>query len=206
MSQHWLVQQEGVSMSILSSLNAGVAGLQSNATRLASISDNIANSSTYGYKRVTTDFESVVISSSGGSYSAGGVRVTNSRIIDQGGSLVSSSNATDLAIRGRGLLPVARATEVDVDNGDTQMLLTTTGSFRKASDGYLVSQSGLVLMGWPALPNGDIPTFPRDTSDGLEPIKINVNQICSTLPDRTIRANRNCESLYVLLMQTMLLY
>lgn len=177
MSQHWLVQQEGVSMSISSSLNAGVAGLQSNATRLASISDNIANSSTYGYKRVTTDFESVVISSSGGSYSAGGVRVTNSRIIDQGGSLVSSSNATDLAIRGRGLLPVARATEVDVDNGDTQMLLTTTGSFRTASDGYLVSQSGLVLMGWPALPNGDIPTFPRDTSDGLEPIKINVNQI-----------------------------
>ena len=177
MSQHWLVQQEGVSMSISSSLNAGVAGLQSNATRLASISDNIANSSTYGYKRVTTDFESVVISSSGGSYSAGGVRVTNSRIIDQGGSLVSSSNATDLAIRGRGLLPVARATEVDVDNGDTQMLLTTTGSFRTDSDGYLVSQSGLVLMGWPALPNGDIPTFPRDTSDGLEPIQINVNQI-----------------------------
>lgn len=59
-------------MSISSSLNAGVAGLQSNATRLASISDNISNSSTYGYKRVTTDFESIVISSSGGSYSAGG--------------------------------------------------------------------------------------------------------------------------------------
>ena len=95
-------------MTISSSLNAGVAGLQSNATRLASISDNIANSSTYGYKRVTTDFESMVISSAGGSYSAGGVRTTNSRLVDQGGSLVSTSNATDLAVRGRGLLPVAR--------------------------------------------------------------------------------------------------
>lgn len=163
-------------MTISSSLNAGVAGLQSNATRLASISDNIANSSTYGYKRVTTDFESMVISSSGGSYSAGGVRATNTRLIDQGGSLVSTSNPTDLAVRGRGLLPVARAAEVGVANGDTQMLLTTTGSFRTDADGYLVSQSGLVLMGWPALGDGSIPSYPRDTSDGLEPIQINTNQ------------------------------
>ncbi|MEO0866460.1 MAG: flagellar hook-basal body complex protein, partial [Pseudomonadota bacterium] len=93
-------------MTISSSLNAGVAGLQSNATRLASISDNIANSSTYGYKRVQTDFQSLVISSNGGSYSAGGVRATTSRLIDQSGSLVTTSNATDLAVRGRGMLPV----------------------------------------------------------------------------------------------------
>eukprot|EP00581_Thalassiosira_minuscula_P026371 CAMPEP_0184428834 /NCGR_PEP_ID=MMETSP0738-20130409/220108_1 /TAXON_ID=385413 /ORGANISM="Thalassiosira miniscula, Strain CCMP1093" /LENGTH=40 /DNA_ID= /DNA_START= /DNA_END= /DNA_ORIENTATION= len=39
-------------MSISSSLNAGVAGLNANATRLATISDNIANSATYGYRRV----------------------------------------------------------------------------------------------------------------------------------------------------------
>ena len=118
----------------------------------------------------------MVISSSGGSYSAGGVRATNTRLIDERGSLVSTSNATDLAVRGRGLLPVAQVAEVRADNGDTQMLLTTTGSFRTDADGYLVSQSGLVLMGWPALPNGEIPTFPRDTSDGLEPVQINVNQ------------------------------
>ena len=36
------MQQKGVSMTISSSLNAGVAGLSSNATRLAAISDNIA--------------------------------------------------------------------------------------------------------------------------------------------------------------------
>lgn len=163
-------------MTISSSLNAGVAGLQANATRLASISDNIANSSTFGYKRVETDFHSMVISSSGGTYSAGGVRPTTSRLIDQRGSLVSTSNATDLAVRGRGLLPVAQATEVEVANGDTQMFLTTTGSFRTDAEGYLRSESGLVLLGWPALPDGTIPTYPRDTADGLEPVQINVNQ------------------------------
>ena len=163
-------------MTISSSLNAGVAGLQSNATRLASISDNIANSSTYGYKRVSTDFHSMVISSSGGTYSAGGVRATTSRLIDQSGSLVSTSNATDLAVRGRGMLPVAQASQVEVGNGDTLMHLTTTGSFRTDAEGFLVSDSGLVLLGWPAQPDGTVPNFPRDTSDGLEPVQINVNQ------------------------------
>lgn len=163
-------------MTISSSLNAGVAGLQTNATRLASISDNIANASTYGYKRVQTDFHSMVISSSGGTYSAGGVRATTSRLIDQSGSLVSTSNPTDLAVRGRGMLPVAQASEISVANGSPQMNLTTTGSFRTDADGFLRSDSGLVLLGWPALPDGSVPTFPRDTSDGLQPVQINVNQ------------------------------
>ncbi len=163
-------------MTISSSLNAGVAGLQSNATRLASISDNIANSSTYGYKRVQTDFHSMVISSAGGQYSAGGVRATTSRLIDESGSLVSTSNATDLAVRGRGMLPVAQASDVGVGNGSSQMFLTTTGSFRTDADGFLRSDSGLILLGWPANPDGTVPTFPRDTSDGLEPVQINVNQ------------------------------
>lgn len=163
-------------MTISSSLNAGIAGLTANASRLASISDNIANSSTYGYKRVQTDFHSMVISSSGGNYSAGGVRATSQRLIDERGPLVSTSNATDLAVRGRGMLPVASAAEVAAGNGNIQMALTTTGSFRTDADGYLTTESGLVLLGWPALPDGTIPSYPRDTSDGLEPVQINVNQ------------------------------
>ncbi|WP_199913646.1 flagellar hook protein FlgE [Tateyamaria sp. Alg231-49] len=164
-------------MTISSSLNAGVAGLQANATRLAAIADNIANSSTYGYKTVETDFSSLVISSSGGSYSAGGVRATTVRLIDESGSLVSTSSATDLAVRGGGMLPVAQISEIEASNGMPNMLLTTTGSFGTDADGYLVSDSGLVLLGWPALPDGTIPNFPRDTSDGLEPVQINVNQV-----------------------------
>ncbi len=164
-------------MTISSSLNAGVAALSANASRLASISDNIANSATYGYKRVETDFQSMVISGNGGSYSAGGVRSSTQRLVDQGGSLTTTSNATDLAVRGRGMLPVARSSEVDVGNGSNQMLLTTTGSFRTDADGVLKTQSGLVLLGWPANPDGTIPEFPRDTADGLEPVRINVNQL-----------------------------
>lgn len=160
-------------MTISSSLNASVAGLQSNATRLAAISDNIANSSTYGYKRVTTDFNSIVTSSSAATYSAGGVRASTQRLIDQRGSITATENSTDLAVRGRGMLPVAREAEVSLGNGDMQMHLVTTGSFRPDADGILRSESGLVLLGWPALSDGTIPNYPRDASSALEPIKIN---------------------------------
>ncbi len=164
-------------MTISSSLNAGVAGLSANATRLAAISDNIANSATYGYKRVETDFQSLVISSSSGNYTAGGVRSSTQRLVSESGSLVTTSNPTDLAVRGRGMLPVAKASQLDAGNGGVEMLLTSTGSFRADANGKLVTESGLVLLGWPANADGTIPIFPRDTADGLEPVRINVNQL-----------------------------
>lgn len=163
-------------MTISSSLNAGVAGLAANAARLATISDNIANSSTFGYKRAEADFSSMVIDSGGGGYSAGGVRVTTQRLIDERGPLVSSNNSTDLAVRGRGFLPVTTEVSLDITNGDFPLYFATTGSFRTDADGYLVSESGLALLGWPALADGTIPVFPRDTQDGLQPVQINVNQ------------------------------
>ena len=163
-------------MSISSSLNAGVAGLTANASKLSTISDNIANSATYGYKRVETDFHSMVMSNSGGTYTAGGVRATSQRVVDQSGSLVSTSNATDMAVRGRGFLPVAEASDIEAGNGAPQMQLITTGSFRTDANGYLVTETGLVLLGWPASTDGSVPVYPRDTSDGLEPVQINVNQ------------------------------
>jgi flagellar hook protein FlgE len=164
-------------MTISSSLSAGVAGLNANATRLASISDNIANSGTYGYKRVSTEFSSLVITGSGGAgtYSAGGVRASTTRLIDERGDLVGTSNALDLAIAGRGMLPVVP--EVSMNDDSTALLMTRTGSFRTDADGVLKTEGGLVLMGWPANPDGTIPPFPRDTIAGLEPIVINANQM-----------------------------
>ncbi|WP_170399431.1 flagellar hook protein FlgE [Ruegeria arenilitoris] len=162
-------------MTISSSLNAGVASLKANANRLATISDNIANSSTFGYKRVETDFHSMVTSGQGGSYSAGGVRTTSQRLIDQRGSLVTTNNSTDLAVRGRGMLPVRPSSQIA--GGSNEMQLTTTGSFRTNEEGYLVTESGLVLLGWRANPDGSIPAVPRDTPAALEPVQLSVNQL-----------------------------
>jgi len=165
-------------MTISSSLNAGVAGLNANATRLATISDNIANSNTYGYKRAEADFESFVIANNAGTgvYSAGGVRASTTRLIEERGALISTSNATDIAVGGRGMLPVTTAVSLDAASGDQPMMMSTTGSFHTDSDGVLKTDSGLVLLAWPADADGTIPTFPRDTMAGLEPVVINANQ------------------------------
>ena len=164
-------------MTISSSLNASVAGLASNASRLATISDNIANSSTFGYKRAETDFHSLVINNSTGSYSAGGVRTTNQRLIDERGAIVSTTNATDLAVIDRGMLPVTEFSSVTAgDAGDFPLLFATTGSFRPNADGFLVTESGLSLLGWPANADGTIPSFSRDSATGLEPIQLNNGQ------------------------------
>ncbi len=175
-------------MSISSSLNAGVAGLSANATRLATISDNIANSGTYGYKRASADFESFVISErrTAGTYSAGGVRAITGRLIDERGAMVSTSNALDMAIAGRGMLPVMQAVALNNTSGGQPLLMTTTGSFRTDAEGVLTTPSGLVLLGWPAQANGTVPVLPRDTTAGLVPVVINANQ---TAGDPTTEMN-----------------
>lgn len=173
-----MTQQKGVQMTLSSSLNAGVAGLAANATRLASISDNIANASTSGYRRVETQFHSMVLSSnSGGGYSAGGVSTTTQRLISERGTPLTTSNATDLAVSDRGFLPVMSTAELGIENAAPNMLLATTGSFRSNSDGYLVTESGLALLGWPAAADGTIPAYARDSGAGLQPIQTNVNQL-----------------------------
>lgn len=164
-------------MTITSALNAGVAGLNANAARLATISDNIANSGTFGYKRVVAEFESMVIAQSpgAGQFSAGGVRAQTSRLIDERGALVGTSNPLDIAVSGRGMLPVMQSVDL---NGTAvrEMLLTRTGSFRPDANGVLRSDSGFVLLGVPADSNGRVPTFPRDSIAALQPVVVPSSQ------------------------------
>ena len=158
-------------MSISSSLNAGVAGLAANATRMATIADNIANAATFGYKRSTVDFRAMVIDIPGGaSYAAGGVRVATGRAVDERGAIVGTSNATDLAMDGRGFIPVT--TMAGLAGGDRPLSLVTTGSFRPDADGILRTESGHVLMGWPTDRDGKVGSVPRDTTSALVPVQI----------------------------------
>ncbi|ADO43516.1 flagellar hook protein FlgE [Ketogulonicigenium vulgare] len=176
-------------MSISSSMNAGVAGLSANANKLATISDNIANSSTNGYKRAQTEFYAMVIGSSSTKYTAGGVRTTATRVIDERGPLVSTSNATDIAISGRGFLPVTTLSAIEA-GGALPFQMTTTGSFSPNAAGYLTTASGHVLMGWAADSTGSIGTQSRDTTSGLTPVRVLTNQVVgSPTTQLTLAAN-----------------
>lgn len=178
-------------MTLSSSLNAGIAGLNVNSSKLGTISDNIANSQTAGYKRAKTDFSSLVVSEGGaGRYTAGGVRNTTFREVDQRGGIITTGNPTDIAVGGRGLIPVSAVSSVDNLDADIPVNFVATGSFRPDKDGLLRTPSGLALMGWPANIDGTIPSFPRESVDGLEPVQVNPSSL-SGQPTTNIKLSVN---------------
>ena len=177
-------------MTISSALNAGVQGLNVNATRLSTISDNIANSSTNGYKRSVTDFSSLVVNQQANNYSAGGVVATTFKDVASTASLISTGNALDIAINGNGLIPVTDESGVTQSSAERDFLLLPTGSFSADENGNLRTQSGLFLLGWPTDAQGEVITGSRDSSAGLEPVNVDISQF-SASPTRNIELGVN---------------
>lgn len=156
-------------MSIGSALQAGVSGLRSLSTKLAAISNNIQNSSTAGYKRLDTQFSSLVTSSGGGgSFSAGGISTTVRTQVSLQGTAIGTGVRTDLSIGGSGFFAVSTARE----NGE--FALTRAGSFRPDETGALRNAGGLYLQGFALNPDGT-PVNPNPsltTFDSLETVNI----------------------------------
>ncbi|MEM9988980.1 MAG: flagellar hook-basal body complex protein, partial [Pseudomonadota bacterium] len=137
-------------MSLSSSLNAGVMGLNVNSAKLATISNTVANSSPPGYKRVEATFSSLVLQQRRNAYAAGGVRVDTTKLVNERGSLVTTGSSTDISIGGQGMLPVTDTAGVNQPAGSRSLFFTPTGDFAVDQNGLLVSSTGLHLMGWPA--------------------------------------------------------
>jgi len=176
-------------MSLGSSLNAGVLGLQANSARLATISENIANNNTDGYKRAELDFSTLVLSENQpGGFTAGGVTSSVRRSIDEKGLVGSTNNSTDISINGRGFIPVAKSeTPGDLNPARDQFRLATTGSFRPDVDGNLVSNGGHFLLGVRVDQTGTPldPAVARNSFESLEVVNIGTTSFTSS-PTTTI--------------------
>ncbi|MEO1420833.1 MAG: flagellar hook-basal body complex protein, partial [Pseudomonadota bacterium] len=136
-------------MSIGSALQTGVNGLRAQSTKLAAISDNIANSSTVGYKRADAQFSTLVVNDGSDSiYTAGGVATTVRTEVSKAGTITGTANNTDLAVAGRGFFAVANS----VDGSGAA--LTRAGSFRPDEFGNLQNSGGYYLQGFPLNPDG----------------------------------------------------
>jgi flagellar hook protein FlgE len=178
-------------MSISSAMLAGVTGLTSNASALAAISDNIANSNTVGYKRSGVAFSDLVNTVSNTSYSAGGVTTFTRHYNDQQGTLQATSNVTDLAISGEGFF-VTSNKAAGITAADPRYF-TRAGSFTVDQNGYLKNAAGLYLQGWPADANGVItPDSAKLTS--LTPLNIlSVTNTAEPTTAATISGNLNTD-------------
>lgn len=160
-------------MSILSAMYAAVSGLGAQSTKLGAISDNIANTSTTGFKRVEVEFSSLVTEQiSRRSYSAGGVASNVRRAVDVQGLLQATNSSTDIGINGDGFFVVS-----DTQNANPQQdltALTRAGSFRADDQGFLRNAAGYYLMGFALNPDGTTvnPNPARDTLSSVEPVNI----------------------------------
>ncbi len=141
-------------MSIFGSLYTAVSGLSAQSNAIGMISNNIANVSTVGYKRIDASFSSLVTSDTNtGTYSPGSVLASQTPTINQQGILQQSSSPTDIAISGNGFFMVKSSTTDPL----AAPYYTRAGSFSTDANGNLVNTGGFYLYGWPLDQNGNIP-------------------------------------------------
>lgn len=162
-------------MSLYGALFTGVSGLGAQGQKLGTISDNIANVNTVGYKESQSQFQTLVVSASAATaFNPGGVRATTRYNVDKQGLLLSTAAPTDIAVSGNGFFVVnAKA------DGSGQPLYTRAGSFRQDDVGNMVNSQGFYLRAWPLdeaerLPGdpGNLNTVSSSNIDSLETVNM----------------------------------
>ncbi len=132
-------------MTVSSSMYAAVTGLSALGTGMQTISNNIANVNTVGFKAMRTNYEDLISQSyySGGKVNqvGSGVKVSSIQSLFTQGSFMASAQDTDMAIAGEGFFSVRNAITNEVQ-------YTRAGVFELDNEGKIVDPSGNVLQGW----------------------------------------------------------
>jgi flagellar hook protein FlgE len=150
-------------MSLYGTMRTGVSGMNAQSNRLSTVADNIANSSTVGYKKASVQFSSMILPTTNGAYNSGGVETDVRYSISSQGTFSYTTSTTDLAINGDGFFIVKG------DDGTPYM--TRAGSFVLQDDGTLKNTAGYTLQGYPYDSEVD-PTIVVNGFDGLEPVDL----------------------------------
>lgn len=145
---------------MMTALWVSKTGMSAQDTQLATISNNLANVSTVGFKRDRVNFEDLLYqirrqpgaqSSENNQLPSGlqigtGVRIVATQKEFTEGSLQVTDNALDVAINGRGFFEVLQP--------DGSTAYTRNGQFHLSRDGELVNADGLVIQPSITIPEG----------------------------------------------------
>lgn len=154
---------------MLRSLYTAASGMTAQQLHIDTISHNLANVNTTGFKKVRPEFQDLLYltlrrPTSGeteGEETAGleiglGVRAGGTQTLFQQGNLQPTENPLDLALSGPGFFVVRDA--------DDQEYYTRDGSFKLDSEGNLVTNDGYIVDGADLPPDATGITFAKDGS------------------------------------------
>ncbi|MEI7609353.1 MAG: flagellar hook-basal body complex protein [Rhodospirillaceae bacterium] len=138
-------------MGVGSAFNTALGGLSAYGNQVGYISDNLANVSTPGFKRVDANFQSYVTLATPTIENPGGVNITPTYRNNLAGQVSSSDNPTAFSISGgSGFAPVAVPTSVTggvAVFGNSLPHYTRACDFNVDTNGYLVNSAGQYLEG-----------------------------------------------------------
>jgi flagellar hook protein FlgE len=168
-------------MSILSSFNIGVSGLNAAGQSMGVIGDNIANAGTHGFKSSRAEFQDMLANSlkgiDGGDQMGSGTKLAHITSQFTQGTVARTQNITDLAINGNGFFTV------DAPFGKG---FTRDGAFHFDKEGYMVNGDGYKVQGFQPDEKGNI-------TNKLGAVKLGNTNIPAT-PSSEIKMSMNLDS------------
>lgn len=169
----------------MSSYSVPLSGLQADSSWLNTISNNLANLNTDGFKDETLSFGDIFSQVQGASGNGdpiqvgSGVEVNGTTANFSNGTTQSTGIASNMALQGNGMFVV---------QGGGQTSYTRDGDFSVNSAGQLVTAGGQLVMGYPAV-NGVV-----SSSGTLGPIDVSPTGTIAGTPTSSFQMNTNLDS------------
>ena len=166
------------------SFQTGLSGLNASSRSLDVIGNNIANANTTGMKSSRAEFNDLVASSlgAGGGSNGPGIGVAVQTISQQfsQGNITTTSNSLDVAINGGGFFQLTQT--------DGSVAYTRDGAFKLDKNGFLVTNTGANLMGYPTDKLGN------PTSASIQALQLPTNAPIAASATSTITAEFNLDA------------
>lgn len=148
-------------MTTFSNFTQPTSALRSNSLAFNVIGDNIANSTTPGYKAADTRFrEQIIETDSGAIASYSGVKPLIQHFVDRQGIVVNTNRTLDLAISGKGFFVTNEANDASGEfqftrGGQFGITVVDPGPTETA---FISDAGGQFVYGWPADGTGGFTT------------------------------------------------
>lgn len=144
----------------MANYNVAFSGLDNVSKAIDTVSNNIANAQTVGYKAgrwVFADQFMKAVSSTDSARTGMGTQNLSVRRPMIQGTITNSANPLDLAISGKGLFRLLQGSGINSGTNKVDpaaLYYTRNGQFGVNREGYIVNENGLYLTGYQPFPDG----------------------------------------------------